>query len=144
MNLLLRVRESKTSHVSIDRSAFCSIFFARIFSHVRKWISKRRRCNIFIIELYESYDASNKRQACDESVVMSYEATKNEMSFLKMFLAWKKTIFAYDDVTIFSLLRFLFSKDWLWITSCDEKNALRSRIACVALCKSLLFEFVVK
>jgi hypothetical protein len=61
MNLMLHVCESKTSHVSIDRFAFCLNLFARISFHVRRWIRKRRKRSIFIIEFCESYDASNKR-----------------------------------------------------------------------------------
>jgi hypothetical protein len=61
--------------------------------------------------------------------------TKNEMCFFN----WKKTFFAYDDVTIFSLLRLSFSKDLLWIISCDDKNVLRSRIVCTTLIDSVLF-----
>ncbi len=71
MNLLLHVYELRTSHVMIDRFAFCSNLVARIFFHVRRWIRKKEKRNIFIIELYESYDASNKRQTRDELVVMT-------------------------------------------------------------------------
>jgi hypothetical protein len=96
MNLLLHVCELKTSHVSIDRFAFCSNLFARISFHVRKWIRKRKKRNIFIIEFCESYDANNKRQTRDNLVVMT-RANDKEWN---MFLSWKKTFFAYDDVTI--------------------------------------------
>jgi hypothetical protein len=85
MNLLLRVCESKILHISIDRFAFCSDFSARISFHVRRWIRKRRKRNVIIIELCESYNASNKRRARDELVVMTRETTKNEMSSLNMF-----------------------------------------------------------
>jgi hypothetical protein len=61
--------------------------------------------------------------------------TENE----KCFCNWKKTFFAYDDVTIFSLLRFSFSKDFLWIISCDDKNVSRSRIVCATLIDNVLF-----
>jgi hypothetical protein len=71
LNLLLHVCELKTSHVTIDCFDFCSDLFARISSHVRRWIRKRRKRSIFIIELCESYDASNKRQERDELVVMT-------------------------------------------------------------------------
>jgi hypothetical protein len=136
MNLLLRVCESRTSHVSIDRFAFCSDFFARISSHVRRWISKRRRRSVFIVELCESYYANNRRQTRDELVVMTREATKDEMSFLNMSLACKRTFLAYDDVTILLFLRLSFSQDWLWIASCDDRNVLRSRVVCARLIDS--------
>jgi hypothetical protein len=113
MNLLLRVCESSTSHVSIDRFAFCSNLSARISSSVRRWIRKRRKRSAIIIELCESYDASNRRQARDELVVMTREATKDEMSSLNMFFIWKRTFLAYDDVTILFSLRLSFSKDWI-------------------------------
>ncbi len=100
MNLLLRVCESSTSHVSIDRFAFCSNLSARISSSVRRWIRKRKRRSVIIIELCESYDASSKRQARDELVVMTRDATENEISLLNMFLTWKRTFLAYDDVTL--------------------------------------------
>jgi hypothetical protein len=61
--------------------------------------------------------------------------TKNE----KCFFNWKKTFFAYDDVTILFFLRFSFSKDLLWIISCDDKNVLRSRIVCATLIDNVLF-----
>jgi hypothetical protein len=86
MNLLLHVCESKTLHVSIDRFAFCSDLIARICSHVRRWIRKKKKSNVIIIEFCESYNANNKRQTRDELVVMTREATKNEMSSLNMFL----------------------------------------------------------
>jgi hypothetical protein len=79
---MLHVCESRTSHISIDRFAFCSDLFARIFSHVRKWIRKREKRNIFIIELCESYDASNKRQARDELVVMTRANDRERKVFL--------------------------------------------------------------
>ncbi len=71
MNLLLHIYELRTSHVSIDRFVFCSNFFVRISFHVRKWIRKKKKRNIFIIEFCESYDTSNKRQARDELIVMT-------------------------------------------------------------------------
>jgi hypothetical protein len=40
---------------------------------------KKNKRNIIIIELCESYDANNKRQARDELVVMMRATTKNEM-----------------------------------------------------------------
>jgi hypothetical protein len=48
--------------------------------------SKKKKRNVIIIELCESYDASNKRQARDELVVMTRDATEDEMSLLNMFL----------------------------------------------------------
>jgi hypothetical protein len=138
MNLLLHVDKSRTLHVSIDRFAFCSNLFARISFHVRKWIRKRKKRNIFIIELCESYDASNKRQTRDELVVMTRANDKER----DVFFNWKKTFFAYDNVTIFSFLRFSFSKDFLWITSCDDKNVLRSRIARATLINNVLFKLL--
>jgi hypothetical protein len=82
MNLMLHVYESRTSHVSIDRFAFCSNLFARISFHVRRWIRKKKKHNIFIIEFSESYDASNKRQTRDELVVMTRaNDNKQEMFF---------------------------------------------------------------
>jgi hypothetical protein len=132
---MLHVCESRTSHVLIDRFVFCSDLFARISFHVRKWIQKKRKRNIFIIELCESYDASNKRQTRDELVVMT-RANDRER---KMFFNWKKTFFAYDDVTILLFLRFSFSKNLLWIISCDDKNVLRSRVVCATLIDNVLF-----
>jgi hypothetical protein len=135
MNLLLRVCESSTSHVSIDRFAFCSDLFARISSSVRRWIRKRKKRNVIIIELCELYDASNKRQARDELVVMTRDATKNEMSLLNMFFTWKKTFLAYDDVTVFLFLRLSFSKDWvvnnfMWRQKCvASARCLRDVVA---------------
>jgi hypothetical protein len=113
MNLLLRVCESSTSHVSIDRFAFCSNLSARISSSVRRWIRKKERRSVIIIELCESYNASSKREARDELVVMTRDATEDEMSLLNMFFTWKKTFLAYDDVTVLFSLRFSFSKDWV-------------------------------
>jgi hypothetical protein len=81
MNLLLHVCESRTSHVSIDRFAFCSDLFARISFHVRKWIRKKEKRNILIIEFCESYDASNKRQTRDELVVMTRANDKQRNVF---------------------------------------------------------------
>jgi hypothetical protein len=45
---------------------------------------KKKRRNIFVIEFCESYDASNRRQTRDELVVMTREATEDEMSLLNM------------------------------------------------------------
>jgi hypothetical protein len=130
----------RIEHVTrLDQSLrFLLRFFARISSHVREWIRKRKRRNILVIELCESYNASNKRQARDELVVMTSEATENEMSLLNMSFTWKKTFFAYDDVTILLLLRLSFSKDLLWITSCDDKNVLRSRVIYASLIDNAL------
>jgi hypothetical protein len=113
MNLLLRVCESSTSHVSIDRFAFCSDLSARISSFVRRWIRKKERRSVIIIELCESYDASSKQQTRDKLVVMTRDATKNEMSLLNMFFTWKRTFLAYDDVKILFSLRLSFSKNWV-------------------------------
>jgi hypothetical protein len=40
--------------------------------------SKEKKRNVIIIEFYELYDASNKRQTRDELVVMTRETTTNE------------------------------------------------------------------
>ncbi len=130
MNLLLRVCESSTSHVSIDRFAFCSNLSARISSSVRRWIRKRKRRSVIIIEFCESYDANSRRQARDELVVMTRDATENEMSLLNMFFIWNKTFLAYDDVTIFSSLRLSFLKDWI-------VNNFMWRQKCVAFARCL-------
>ncbi len=44
--------------------------------------SKKKKRSIFIIEFYESYDASNKRQARDESVVMTRANDRKRDVFL--------------------------------------------------------------
>jgi hypothetical protein len=79
---MLHVYESRTSHVSIDRFVFCSNLFARISFHVRRWIRKRKKRSIFIIELCESYNASNKDEARDELVVMTRANDKERKVFL--------------------------------------------------------------
>jgi hypothetical protein len=61
--------------------------------------------------------------------------TENE----KCFFSWKRTFLAYDDVTVLLLLRLSFSKDLLWIISCDDKNVLRSRVVCTTLIDNVLF-----
>jgi hypothetical protein len=61
--------------------------------------------------------------------------TKNEMCFFN----WKRTFLAYNDVTVLFLLRLSFSKDLLWIISCDDKNVLRSWVVCATLIDSVLF-----
>ncbi len=138
MNLLLHVCESRTLHVSIDRFVFCSDLFAQISFHVRKWIRKRKRRNIFIIEFCESYNANNKRQTRDELVIMTRANDRKR----NVFLNWKETFFAYDDVIILFFLRFWFSKDLLWIISCDDKNVLRSRVVCATLIDNVLFKLL--
>jgi hypothetical protein len=95
MNLLLHVCESKRLHVTINRFAFCSDLFARISSHVRRWIRKKKNA-IFLSSnsVNHTMRITNVKNVTNLS---SWRArtTKNEMCFF----SWKKTFLAYDDVT---------------------------------------------
>ncbi len=77
------VCESRTSHVSINRFAFCSDLLLEFFFMYEDEFEKKNAIFLFI-ELCESYDASNKRQTRDELVVMTRKAKEDEMSSLNM------------------------------------------------------------
>ncbi len=70
-------RKRHTSRLIV--SFFAQISLLESFRMYEDEYEKKNKRNIIIIELCESYDANNKRQARDELVVMMRATTKNEM-----------------------------------------------------------------
>ncbi len=105
----------RVEHVTrLDRSlrfllrSLCSNFF-----FCTKMNSKERKTQCYYHRILWIIRCEHKRQARDELVVMTRDATEDEMSLLNMFFTWKRTFLAYDDITVLSSLRFSFSKDWV-------------------------------
>ncbi len=82
MNLMLHVCESRTSHFRSIASLSVQISLLEFLLMYENEFESREKRNIFIIELCESYDASNRRQARDELVVMTRANDREREVFL--------------------------------------------------------------
>jgi hypothetical protein len=132
---MLHVCESRTSHVSIDRFAFCSdLLLEFLFMYEDEFEREKNAVLLSLSSVSHTMRITDVKRVTNLSSRRA-RTTKNE----KCFFNWKRTFLAYDDVTIFSFLRLSFSKDLLWITSYDDKNVSRSRVVCATLIDSVLF-----
>jgi hypothetical protein len=132
---MLHVCESRTSHFRSIASLFVQISLLEFLLMYEDEFEREKNA-IFL----SSSSVNHTMRIADVKRVTNLSSwrartTENE----KCFFSWKRTFLAYDDVTVLLFLRLSFSKDLLWITSCDDKNVLRSRIVCATLIDSVLF-----